>query len=192
MLLLETNLTRFTEADLQTMLDALPPTWQARVLRKKPLKSRLQSAIGYTLLRKILQDEYGITNLPAIFTDKCGKPHFEESDLYFSISHCHAAVACIVETHPVAVDVQDILTDISPALAARIAAPLDANGLTADGRRPQDLTPKELTALWTQKESSAKLDGRGLQLGLENLPIKGHKVETIRFEGFVLTTARYM
>ena len=179
MLRIETDLDRFTEADLQAMLDTLPPSWQARVLRKKPLKSRLQSAIGYTLLRTILQEHYGTAQLPAIYTDEHGKPHFENSDLYFSISHCHVAVACIVEDYPVAIDVQSLLTDISPALAARIAAPLD----------PSALSTQELTALWTQKEASAKLDGRGLTIGLEQLPLSTHTIRTVEYPTFILSVA---
>ena len=179
MLLLEAAPDHATEADLQPMLDSLPPSWQARVLRKKPLKSRLQSAVGYTLLKRILQEHYHITELPAIVADDHGKPYFENCELHFSLSHCNAAVACIVEDHPVAVDVQDWLTDISPALAARIAAPLDPSAMTA----------QELTALWTQKEASAKLDGRGLKIGLENLPTKEHRVKTVTYPSFTVSIA---
>ena len=180
MLRIETDLDRFGEADLQPMLDRLPPSWQARILRKKPLRSRLQSAIGYTLLRNILCDHYRIASLPDVVTDEHGKPHFENSGLYFSISHCRAAVACVVEEHPVAVDVQDLLTDISPALAARIAAPRD----------PSAMSVQDLTALWTQKEASAKLDGRGLRIRLENLPLPGHKTETAFFSQYCISIAK--
>ncbi len=176
MLLLETDLARFTEADLQPMLDALPPTWKERVTRKKPLVARLQSAIGYTLLRRILTEHYNIAALPAIYTDEYGKPHFENSNLYFSISHCKAAVACIVEEYPVAVDVQDILHDPSGRLKARIGAPPDLDDIA-------------LTALWTKIEASAKLDGRGLGQNLTSLPKEEHHITTNIYPSFVLTIA---
>ena len=176
MLLLETELDRFTEADLQSMLDALPPSWQERVTRKKPLRSRLQSAIGYTLLCSILQEHFGITVLPAIYTDEYGKPFFKDCDLFFSISHCDAAVVCAVEKHPVAVDVQELLHDPHGRLKARIGA-------------PPTLDNRALTALWTQKEASAKLDGRGLRIPLAALPLPHHILETSDHEAFFLSVA---
>jgi len=178
MILLETDLS-FDEETLAALLDALPPSWRARAERYKPAETRLRSAIGYTLLARILQDTYGITDLPAIESDATGKPHLVGCPLYFSISHCKAAVACIVEPHPVGIDVQDILTDISPALAARIA-----------GEPNTGLSANELTVLWTQKEASAKLDGRGLTLGIDSLPLPNHKLCLQEYDTFVLCIAR--
>ena len=176
MLLLGTDPDLFSETDLQPMLDALPPTWQERVTRKKPLKSRLQSAIGYSLLKKILTEHYHITALPAIHTNEYGKPYLENSDLHFSISHCDAAVACIVEEYPVAIDVQDILHDPSGRLKARLGVPPDLDDIA-------------LTTLGTQKEASAKLAGRGLNLPLRELPLKEHTLETIHYTSFIITIA---
>lgn len=168
MLKIETNLRRYDDAWLQKALAALPPTWRARAERYKPFASRLQSTVAYTLLMQILQEDFGVTSLPAITTDTYGKPRFVDSPLHFSISHCKTAAAVIVEEHPVGIDIQDILEDISPALAARIAAP----------RSPEDMSPRDLTALWTKKEASAKLEGKGLKLGLEKLPLGDHIIET--------------
>lgn len=179
MLLLETDPDRFTQDDLQTMLNALPPSWQTRILRKKPFKSRIQSAVGYSLLRRILQEQFGFTALPPLYTDEHGKPHLEAHGIFFSISHCRRAVACIAESHPVAVDVQDDLPPLSPALTARIAFP----------EPPASLTRQELIACWTQKEASAKLDGRGLTIGLEKLPLKEHRIKTVEYPTFVLSVA---
>ncbi len=178
MLLIETALTHDSAA-LDAMITALPPSWQARITRKKPHFSRVQSAVAYTMLADILQTHYGISTLPAILADENGKPSFEQCPLYFSISHCQTAVAVIVEDHPVGLDVQDVFTKISPALAARIAAPHD----------PAAMTAVELTALWTQKEASAKLDGGGLSLGLATLPLPHHTLTTQTYDGFVVTVA---
>ena len=178
MLLLETDLTH-DSATLDGMIAALPPSWQARITRKKPPFSRVQSAVAYTMLADILQTHYGISTLPAIRTAANGMPFFEQCPLYFSISHCQTAVAVIVEDHPVGLDVQNIFTKISPALATRIAAPHD----------PAAMTAAELTALWTQKEASAKLDGGGLSLGLANLPLPHHTLTTKTSDGFVVTVA---
>ncbi len=177
MLLLETNLSLFGEEELQQMLDTLPPTWKERVTRKKPFVARLQSAIGYTLLRRILTEHFGLTALPAIYTNDYGKPFLKDCELFFSISHCNAAVACIVEDHPVAVDVQDILHDPSGRLKARIGAPPDLDDIA-------------LTALWTKIEASAKLDGRGLGLPLTALPKKEHVLDAIYRNTFIITIAR--
>ena len=58
MLLLETDLNRFSENDIQAIIESLPSSWQTRILRKKPFRSRLQSAVGYSLLRQILQEQF--------------------------------------------------------------------------------------------------------------------------------------
>lgn len=179
MLKIETRFDRYNEDLVNARLDALPPSWRARALRYMPFDARLRSAIGYTLLAELLKDAYDLAPLPLV-TDVHGKPYFENSPLHFSISHCQNAVAVIVEEQPVGLDVQDILYDARPALRARIAAPLS----------PDELDDRALTALWTQKEASAKLDGRGLSIGLEHLPLQEHRLETRFFEHFALTVAR--
>ncbi len=179
MLLLETNLVR-DDNTLEAMIAALPTSWKARILRKKSRFSRVQSAIAYTMLADILKNTYHLPALPAIETAANGKPYLVDCPLYFSISHCDAAVAVVVDTVPVGVDVQTVLKDISPALAARIAAPHDSSTMTAT----------ELTTLWTQKEASAKLDGGGLSLGLANLPFPEHILTTHTYDMFILTIAQ--
>lgn len=179
MLKLETDLHRYDEGAVERLIAVLPPSWQARVTRKKRFAARRQSAIAYTLLSQILREGYGISALPAIATNEYGKPFFENSPLFFSISHCMKAVVVLVEERPVGVDVQELLEDISPALAARIAAPRD----------PAAMTPTELTALWTQKEASAKLDGKGLSVGLESLPLHEHIIHTEDLDFGILSIA---
>ena len=192
-LLIETRLADVDETALAALLEALPPSWRARAVRYKPFGARLRSALGYTLLMRILREQSATSDLPPIEVDEHGKPHLVDCPLCFSISHCNAAVACVVADYPVGLDVQDILTDVSPALAARIAAPLDEYGCIVEKNarllalpahrkhcKPADLTPTDLTRLWTQKEASAKLDGRGLKIGLEQLPLTGHEIVEIR------------
>ncbi len=178
-LLIETAFEQYDAAALEQLLDLLPPTWCARAERYKPFDARLRSALGYTLLARLLREQFGVTDLPPIETDEHGKPFLVDCPLHFSISHCKAAVACVVDERPVGLDVQDILTDISPALAARIAAPLSPDGMSAE----------DLTRLWTQKEASAKLNGKGLKIGLENLPIEGHKITITKGLSYIMTIA---
>lgn len=180
MLSIETDLSHDDEATLRERIAVLPPSWQARILRKKPFDARLRSAVAYTLLSRILRETYRLTALPALLEDAHGKPYLEGTPLHFSISHCHAAVACIAEDTPVAVDVQDILYDRCDRLKARIAAPHD----------PRGFDDRALTALWTQKEASAKLDGRGLTIPLDTLPLSTHRLETTDHGEFILTIAR--
>ncbi len=187
-LLIETNLA-VDESALLALIAALPPTWHVRAERYKPFEARVRSAVGYTLLMRILREAYGFESLPAIGADEHGKPFLVDCPLYFSISHCKAAVACIVASQPVGLDVQDILRDMSPALAARIAATPHVEA-TPIHTKDEPLSARELTVLWTQKEASAKLDGRGLKIGLEHLPLPEHKLITQEYEDFLLCVAR--
>ena len=177
-ILTETDLA-LSENAVDSLLAVLPPTWRARAERYKPLEARLRSAVGYSLLARILREQHGLDDLPAVDIDDRGRPFLVGSSLYFSISHCKAAVACVVSAHPIGLDVQDRLTGISPALAARIAAP----------QNPDGLSPRELATLWAQKEASAKLDGRGLKIGIELLPLPHHTLTVEDYDRFVLCVA---
>ena len=176
MVVLETDLTRFDEHMLDDMIRRLPSSWQKRVVRKKTFRARLQSAVGYTLLLTALQEHFSLTTFPDIDTDANGKPFFKNCPLFFSISHCNIAVACAIDDSPIAVDIQDILTDPKGHLKVRIGAPLD-------------LDDRALTTLWTQKEASAKLDGRGLAIGLAQLPLAEHRLQTTAYPTFIVTIA---
>ena len=178
MLMLETDLARFDPITVQILIDSLPATWQQRIIRKKPSKARIQSAVAYSLLRTILQSEFGVYDLPDIETNDCGKPFLKDCPLYFSISHCNAAVAVIVEEHPVAVDVQDILSDSSGRLKARLGLSSNTDSRT-------------LTEYWTRLEASEKLDGKGIGTGRPNSQKILNYTETTDYGDFIACVAHY-
>ncbi|MBQ9414275.1 MAG: hypothetical protein IJU16_04015 [Clostridia bacterium] len=158
---------------IDRLLPLLPPERQQRVLRGKFHCVRAQSAIGYLLLWYALRTDYGIVEAPRLEVGEHGKPYLRDHPaVFFNISHCRAAVACVVSDRPVGIDVQELIESPSPALAAKIAEPQPATAFSN----------WDLTCLWTQKEASAKLHGDGLSVPLASLPFADDVIQTVRRE----------
>lgn len=125
-------------------------------LREK-VSQKQQSIIGKKLLLKGLEYEYGISLLPRIILGEFGKPFFiDYPKIHFNISHCDKAVACILSSHPVGIDVECI-KELDIDLAKYISSEEEFNKIITS------LNPAlAFTKLWTEKESYCKLTGQGL------------------------------
>ena len=60
--------------------------------------------LGAGLLIELIKKKYNINSNPVI--DKFGKPYFENSDIYFNISHSGNYVVAAVSEHEIGVDIQ--------------------------------------------------------------------------------------
>ncbi len=121
------------------------------------LSPRLQSLAARSLLADLIKDFAGITPLPRIVNDNCGKPRFaDHPSLHFNLSHCDGAVLAAVARDPVGCDIERIATGavddslmdfcLDEAQRAEVLAAADS-----------DL---EFTRIWTRKEALAKRSGR--------------------------------
>lgn len=126
-------------------------------------EAALQRQLARGLLRLALQREYGL-ELDALPMDRGphGKPYFVGAPVHFSLSHCRGLVCCCLHTDEVGVDAEGP-RPFSPRLARRICTKEEAAWLAASPDPARDLT-----ALWTLKESVMKLSGQGLGFGLKN------------------------
>lgn len=112
---------------------------------------------GRRLLEKLYREETG-NALPEILVTDRGKPYFQDSPLYFSITHTKRHAFCVLCRHPVGIDAEELDRKIRLQLADRILSP---------GEKEQfDRSPdkaRTLLTFWVLKEAQVKLTGEGLR-----------------------------
>ncbi|MDE5740645.1 MAG: 4'-phosphopantetheinyl transferase superfamily protein [Bacteroidaceae bacterium] len=197
-LLVNDHLDAITEEDLLAAIDTLPPWRREKALRFKHLQGRKECTYAYLLLCQALRDIYGITEQPAFSIGVHGKPRlvltpeppaFSSPDVHFNLSHCRQAVACVVASCEVGIDIESI---------GRYKEPLARHVLNdQELASVQQAADPQLafTRYWTQKEAIVKLTGRGIDDDLRNLLLIYNNVSLHTEEhpdkGYVLTVATY-
>lgn len=119
---------------------------------------RLDGRSGHEVGRELLAEGYREMtgkDCPPIRTGERGKPYFEDSPLYFSISHTKNHAFCILSDRPVGIDAEELDRRINPKLAEKILSPAE--------KARYDGEPETLLRLWVLKEASVKLTGEGLR-----------------------------
>lgn len=189
-LLVNDHLDAITEDDLLAAIDTLPSWRREKALRFKHLQGRKECTYAYLLLCQALRDTYGITEQPAFSIGAHGKPHLVSSPaIHFNLSHCRQAVACVVASCEVGIDIESIGRYKEP-LARHV---LNDQELAAVQQAPDPQLA--FTRYWTQKEAIVKLTGRGIDDDLRNLLLIYNNVslhtEEYPDKGYVLTVATY-
>ena len=114
---------------------------------------RLDGRDGHTAGRELLAEL--VDPLPELRATERGKPYFPAGPC-FSISHCRNHAFCVVSDRAVGIDAEEMDRPIDLRLAARILSPGEKERFDRAADKA-DL----LLRLWVQKESYAKLTGRG-------------------------------
>ena len=143
--------------DLPTALADISEQRRQQAFRFKHEHGQRTCVLAYLLLKKALREEYGITDNPVFEYGEHGKPAIVgHPDIHFNLSHCREAVACVVSSHPVGIDVEAV-TRYKEAVMRHTMNDLEqAHILAAD--RPD----VAFTRLWTMKEARLKLTGEGI------------------------------
>ena len=95
--------------DLPTALADISEQRRQQALRFKHEHGQRTCVLAYLLLKKALREEYGITDNPVFEYGEHGKPAIAgHPDIHFNLSHCREAVACVVSSHPVGIDVEAV------------------------------------------------------------------------------------
>ena len=111
---------------------------------------------GRLLLERLYRQAVG-GELPRIRLSPRGKPYFEESACYFSISHTSRHAFCVLSSVPVGIDAEELDRPVRLSLARRILSPAELT------RFSQSVDPhRAFLALWVLKEAAAKCSGLGL------------------------------
>lgn len=114
------------------------------------------SVEAYRALARLLREECCLEVMPDIVKDSNGKPWFpSRPDLHFSVSHCRSAVMVAISSQPVGCDIEDIVTDDDVGMLLEVAFSDEDRERILAASDPR----KELTRLWTIKESNVKRHG---------------------------------
>lgn len=140
-----------------------------------------QRLTAWLLLSLALEREYGISAFRQedIRYGRQGKPYFTRwPEVYFNISHCQNACACILSEGENGIDVERRFP-YRDSLARRVCHEAEWSYLQERCRSQEE---KEwcLQALWSLKESFIKYDGRGLSAGMKNADFSQALGEKIR------------
>ena len=195
-LFIRDDLDRIASAEVEQMLTQLPSWRREKALRFKHEQGRKECACAYLLLCQALRDVYGISEQPSFIIGEHGKPELSfdsqqltvNSQIFFNLSHCKNAIACVVADRPVGVDVESI-GRYNESLARHVLNDQEFS-LVQQASNPQ----LAFTRLWTQKEAIVKFTGRGIDDDLKNLLIKYNNVylhtEEHLDKGYVVTVAQ--
>ena len=140
--------------------------WQGN---DRALQHRREHLSAWLLFLYALRTEYGITELSSLQLAKYphGKPYsVAHPELFFNLSHCQSACACVLSDRPVGIDVERKLP-YKETLMRRICTK-EEQALFADCQNDAERADL-LSVLWPMKESYVKMDGRGLSCGLDQM-----------------------
>ena len=159
---------RLTDDFVETCACFLPPWRLKQVMSYKFLPDRKSSALVYLMLVYALKNEGFFKTLPEFGYPADGKPYLTNyPGLFFNLSHCRDAAACLLSDREVGVDVEKV-GEYDDGLARAICNEPEYQWVTSfsdPGKRA-----KRVTALWTRKESLVKWLGMGLEKDPREIP----------------------
>lgn len=151
----------------------------------KPISDKVNCCAAYLLLRFALYHEYGIAKAPVFGFEEREKPFLADTPgIFFNLSHCRNAAACILSHSRTAVDIMD-LRKLHSSVHKRVCSEEELAFL--EGSKEQDL---DFLKLWTRKECFSKLTGRGLETDFrtitDSLPELEH-IHTFTHDNFIIS-----
>ena len=140
--------------------------WQGN---ERVIRHRREHLSAWLLFLYALRAEYGITELSSLQLARHphGKPYsVAHPELFFNLSHCQGACACVLADRPVGIDVERKLS-YKETLMRRICTE-EEQALFADCQNDTERADL-LSVLWPMKESYVKRDGGGLSCRLDQV-----------------------
>ena len=170
--------------DLEVALGEISEQRREQALKFKHELGKRQCVLAYMLLKKALLEEYGITENPAFDYNEHGKPSIVRyPDIFFNMSHCKEAVACVVSDHPVGIDVESY-REYRESLV-RYCMNDDEIVRIESAEHPEE----EFIRLWTMKEATIKLLGTTISQGMKNIISPEYKYTTVSRQRYIYTFA---
>jgi len=150
--------------DLEAALKEISPQRREQALKFKFEQGQRLCVLAYQLLKQGLREDYGITENPIFEYNTHGKPGIVgHPEIYFNLSHCKEAAACVISDAPVGIDVESIRS-YKDSLAQ----------YTMNDEELQRIQKAANPAvafirLWTMKEAALKLIGTGISNDLKTV-----------------------
>lgn len=150
--------------DLDEAMTLLSEQRREQVARYKLEGPRRQAVAAYLLLRKALREMYGIHDAPVFEYDANGKPSIlGHPEIFFNLSHCRKAVACVVADSPVGIDVEETCR-FSDSIARYTLDDEEYESVVKS-----DNPSQAFIRLWTMKEALLKYTGEGLRRDIKTV-----------------------
>lgn len=150
--------------DLDEAMTLLSEQRREQVARYKLEGPRRQAVAAYLLLRKALREMYGIHDAPVFEYDANGKPSIlGHPEIFFNLSHCRKAVACVVADSPVGIDVEETCR-FSDSIARYTLDDEEYESVVK-----VDNPSQAFIRLWTMKEALLKYTGEGLRRDIKTV-----------------------
>ena len=150
--------------DLDEAMTLLSEQRREQVARYKLEGPRRQAVAAYLLLRKALSEMYGIHDAPVFEYDANGKPSIlGHPEIFFNLSHCRKAVACVVADSPVGIDVEETCR-FSDSIARYTLDDEEYESVVK-----ADNPSQAFIRLWTMKEALLKYTGEGLRRDIKTV-----------------------
>ena len=150
--------------DLDEAMTLLSEQRREQVARYKLEGPRRQAVAAYLLLRKALREMYGIHDAPVFEYDANGKPSIlGHPEIFFNLSHCRKAVACVVADSPVGIDVEETCR-FSDSIARYTLDDEEYESVVK-----ADNPSQAFIRLWTMKEALLKYTGEGLRRDIKTV-----------------------
>ena len=141
------------------------PAWRRKKVRSYHfLIDQVLCAEAFLLLKKGLQDSFGIT-APIMFDYvRHEKPVLQGyyPNIHFNLSHCKRGVMCVIDDKPIGCDIEEIEETLDMDVAHYCFNEQECQTIL-EAENPC----VEFTKYWTMKEAVLKLTGEGIN---DNLP----------------------
>ena len=169
--------------DLDEALRDISEQRREQALKFKHEQGQRLCVLAYQLLKKGLQQEYGIIENPIFEYNEHGKPSIVgHPEICFNLSHCKEAVVCVISDQPVGVDVESI-REYKESLVR----------YTMNDEEIREIEPSENPAatfirLWTMKEATMKLIGTGISNDMKTvIDTTKYKYTTVERQQYIYT-----
>ncbi len=169
--------------DLDVALGEISEQRREQALKFKFELGQRLCVLAYQLLKQCLYEEYDLSENPLFEYNEHGKPSIVgHPEIFFNLSHCKEAAACVVSDKPIGIDVESI-REYKDSLV----------NYTMNEKEIQIIVSAENPAVafirfWTMKESTMKLIGTGISNDMKTvIDTQTYKYTTVERQQYIYT-----
>ena len=143
--------------ELEAALKDISEQRREQALKFRHEQGRRLCVLAYQLLKHGLREAYGITENPVFEYNEHGKPSIVgHPEIFFNLSHCKEAAACVISDRPVGIDVESI-REYKESLVRYTMNDVEVSQIESSSD-----PASAFIRFWTMKEAVTKLIGTGI------------------------------